>query len=639
VTVKEREGPAAVALRRARLEPLELAAKEGLALINGTHLMAAQLALLRVTWTRVLPAALIAFAMSLDACRASDAYLDPRVYRARNQSGADAVAAELRRLIRGSRIVRSHLENDPRVQDPYSFRCAPIVLGAVVDHAAGAWRALDQELGAVTDNPLVLPAARTGHPPDIVSAGNFHGMPLALPLDALAISFCHLAGIAERRVYHMISAFDPESHLRPFLTMQPGLNSGLMIAQYTAAAACNELIGLATPASVANLSTCAGMEDYNSFGPRAAAKAVRSLQLVTTVVAIELLCAAQGLEYHRPLRSSPVVEQAHQLIRRRVKKLGADRPLAPDIAALESMISAGRLRPAGPAAGLNPPSRRAPPPPPSFHLMTSSSHPIASGPRVVRAPRGRRRSCRNWITEAALRMLMNNLDPAVAEHPETLVVYGGRGQAARDWPSFDAIVASLRALAEDETLLVQSGKPVGVVRTHVDAPRVLIANSNLVPHWATQEHFDALVRKGLMMFGQMTAGSWIYIGTQGILQGTYETFAEAGRQHFGGTLAGRWCVTGGCGGMGGAQPLAVTMAEGVCLIADVDRSRLRKRVADRYLDEIAPGSGCRDRPGGALGGGAAGPQRGRGGQRGRRPAPAARAPADARPADGPDERA
>jgi histidine ammonia-lyase len=345
VTVKEREGPAAVALRRAGLEPLELAAKEGLALINGTHLMAAQLALLRVTWTRVLPAALIAFAMSLDACRASDAYLDPRVYRARNQSGADAVAAELRRLIRGSRIVRSHLENDPRVQDPYSFRCAPIVLGAVVDHAAGAWRALDQELGAVTDNPLVLPAARTGHPPDIVSAGNFHGMPLALPLDALAISFCHLAGIAERRVYHMISAFDPESHLRPFLTMQPGLNSGLMIAQYTAAAACNELIGLATPASVANLSTCAGMEDYNSFGPRAAAKAVRSLQLVTTVVAIELLCAAQGLEYHRPLRSSPVVEQAHQLIRRRVKKLGADRPLAPDIAALESMISTGDFVP------------------------------------------------------------------------------------------------------------------------------------------------------------------------------------------------------------------------------------------------------------------------------------------------------
>jgi urocanate hydratase len=206
--------------------------------------------------------------------------------------------------------------------------------------------------------------------------------------------------------------------------------------------------------------------------------------------------------------------------------------------------------------------------------------------RVIRAPRGTRLSCRNWITEAALRMLMNNLDPEVAEHPEKLVVYGGRGQAARNWPSFDAIVAALRKLGDDETLLVQSGKPVGIVRTQADAPRVLIANSNLVPHWATQEHFDELVRRGLMMFGQMTAGSWIYIGTQGILQGTYETFAEAGRQHFGGSLAGRLSVTGGCGGMGGAQPLAITMAEGTCLIADVDRSRLAKRVKDRYLDEI-----------------------------------------------------
>ena len=341
----QRRVPAGRALRRAGVAPIELAAKEGLALINGTHLMAAQLALLQAGWSRVLPAALVAFAMSLDACRASDAYLDPRVYVARNQPGAQAVAAELRRIVRGSRIVRSHLKNDPRVQDPYSFRCAPIVLGAVVDAAAGAWRALGQEMGAVTDNPLVFAPSRRKGRPDIVSAGNFHGMPLALPLDVLAIACSHLAGIAERRVYHMISAFDPESHLRPFLTARPGLNSGLMIAQYTAAAACNELIGLAAPASVANLSTCAGMEDYNSFGPRAAAKAVRALQLVTTVVAIELLCAAQGLEYHRPLRSSRVVEQAHALIRRRVKKLGADRPLAPDIAALESMVITGDFVP------------------------------------------------------------------------------------------------------------------------------------------------------------------------------------------------------------------------------------------------------------------------------------------------------
>jgi urocanate hydratase len=191
-----------------------------------------------------------------------------------------------------------------------------------------------------------------------------------------------------------------------------------------------------------------------------------------------------------------------------------------------------------------------------------------------------------------MRMLMNNLDPDVAEHPDKLIVYGGRGQAARDWASFDAIVETLRRLKPDQTLLVQSGKPVGVVSTTEDSPRVLIANSNLVPHWGTQEVFDELAKKGLIMYGQMTAGSWIYIGTQGILQGTFETFAECGRVHFGstggggGTLKGRLCVTGGCGGMGGAQPLAITLAGGTCLIADTDLSRLERRVRDRYLDEV-----------------------------------------------------
>ncbi len=185
-------------------------------------------------------------------------------------------------------------------------------------------------------------------------------------------------------------------------------------------------------------------------------------------------------------------------------------------------------------------------------------------------------------------MLLNNLDPEVAERPADLVVYGGRGKAARDPASLGAILAELRRLAPDETLLVQSGKPVGVARTHPDAPRVLIANSNLVPHWATDEHFDELERRGLMMFGQMTAGSWIYIGTQGILQGTYETFAEAAREHFGGSLEGTLSVTAGCGGMGGAQPLAVTMNGGACLIADVDGTRLERRLHDRYLDELAP---------------------------------------------------
>ncbi len=188
-----------------------------------------------------------------------------------------------------------------------------------------------------------------------------------------------------------------------------------------------------------------------------------------------------------------------------------------------------------------------------------------------------------------MRMLMNNLDPEVAEHPDALVVYGGRGQAARSWPAFEAIVDSLKRLEPDQTLLVQSGKPVGIIRTTPDAPRVLIANSNLVPAWATQDHFDALAAKGLIMFGQMTAGSWIYIGTQGILQGTYETFAEQARQEFGGSLAGRLCVTAGCGGMGGAQPLAITMNGGVCLVADVDHTRLARRVKGRYLDETITG--------------------------------------------------
>jgi urocanate hydratase len=207
---------------------------------------------------------------------------------------------------------------------------------------------------------------------------------------------------------------------------------------------------------------------------------------------------------------------------------------------------------------------------------------------MVRAPRGPTRTCKTWHAEAALRMLMNNLDPEVAENPDELVVYGGRGQAARSWPAFHAIVASLQALEPDETLLVQSGKPVGILRTHEHAPRVLIANSNLVPHWATQQHFDELARQGLIMYGQMTAGSWIYIGTQGIVQGTYETFGSCARQHFGGTLQGKLVVTAGCGGMGGAQPLAVTMNGGVCLIADVDAERLTRRVAIRYLDELAP---------------------------------------------------
>ena len=210
-------------------------------------------------------------------------------------------------------------------------------------------------------------------------------------------------------------------------------------------------------------------------------------------------------------------------------------------------------------------------------------------PRPVRAPRGTEITCRNWLIEAAYRMIQNNLDPEVAENPDALVVYGGIGKAARNWDCFDAILEALRKLNADETLLVQSGKPVGVFRTHADAPRVLLANSNLVPKWATWEHFNELDRKGLMMYGQMTAGSWIYIGSQGIVQGTYETFVEAGRQHFGGSMAGRWILTSGLGGMGGAQPLAASFAGASSLTIECQQSRIDFRLKTRYLDEQATG--------------------------------------------------
>ncbi|TWH03230.1 MULTISPECIES: urocanate hydratase [Pseudoxanthomonas] len=207
--------------------------------------------------------------------------------------------------------------------------------------------------------------------------------------------------------------------------------------------------------------------------------------------------------------------------------------------------------------------------------------------RVVRAPRGSQLTCRSWLTEAPFRMLQNNLDPDVAERPEDLVVYGGIGRAARDWECFDAILATLRELRDDQTLLVQSGKPVGVFPTHPDAPRVLIANSNLVPHWASWEHFNELDRKGLMMYGQMTAGSWIYIGSQGIVQGTYETFVEMGRQHYGGDLTGKWILTAGLGGMGGAQPLAASMAGASSLTIECRQSRIDFRLRTGYVDEQA----------------------------------------------------
>ncbi|MFN0131450.1 MAG: aromatic amino acid lyase, partial [Phycisphaerales bacterium] len=320
-------------------------AKEGLALINGTHLMAARAALLCHDTNVLFEAALVATAMSIDACKATDAFLDPRVYAARNQPGPAYVAGRLRQLLRGSRIIPSHRRDDPRVQDPYSLRCAPVVLGAAWDALRYVEMSVIHELDAVTDNPLVF-APGSSHPPAsslppvVVSAGNFHGMPMAIPLDTMAIALSHLAGIAERRVFFLLSATDPQNPLPAYLSPKPGLHSGLMIAQYTAAACCNEMIGLATPASVANISTSAGIEDYNSFGPRAAAKAQRGLELARRVIAIELMCSAAALDLHRPLKSGRLVERAHSRIRKIVRPLNEDRPLSADIERLAGAIAA-----------------------------------------------------------------------------------------------------------------------------------------------------------------------------------------------------------------------------------------------------------------------------------------------------------
>ena len=335
-----RRMPGGEALRAAGLEPIELAAKEGLALINGTHLMAARMALICEDLRKVFKGALHACAMSIDGSRASHGYLDPRVYEVRNQPGPKRVAAALRGLLAGGTIVDSHRENDPRVQDPYSFRCAPLVLGAALDQFEAAEGRLRDELGAVSDNPLIFDA---NGGTEIVSAGCFHGMTVALPLDTLAILTAHVAGISERRVYHMLSVFDPQSELRAFLSPKPGLQSGLMIVQYAAAAMCNEMIGLANPASVANISTCAGMEDYNSFGPRSAAKAARAVDLCRGVVAIELLCAAEAVEAHRPYRTGDILERTIATIRERVPALTEDRSPTPDIAAIDDLIRSGHF--------------------------------------------------------------------------------------------------------------------------------------------------------------------------------------------------------------------------------------------------------------------------------------------------------
>lgn len=324
------------ALTKKGLAPITLEAKEGLALINGTHLMSAIGTLTLCDVGRLSETAIVSAAMAVDACRGSDAPFDEKLHVARNQSGQCFIAARLKTLLDGSQIIQDHREDDPRVQDPYCLRATPQVLGATRDAIDYVRTVFERELGAVTDNPLVFPKTN-----EIISGGNFHGMPLAIALDTLTIALSHIAGIAERRVYWLLKASDSENPVNLNLSPQPGLHSGLMITQYTAAALCNEIQTLATPASVANIPTSAGMEDYNSFGVTSAYQARQAVDLAINVIAIELLVMAEAMEYQRPLKSGAGVETAYKTVRSVVSKLTEDRPPAPDIAAIARLIRAG----------------------------------------------------------------------------------------------------------------------------------------------------------------------------------------------------------------------------------------------------------------------------------------------------------
>ena len=345
------------ALQSAGLSPIELEAKEGLALINGTHMMTAIGSLAMCDIDRILTAAIGSATLAIDACRGSDVPLDARIHSVRQQPGQIEVARQMRELLEGSQIVRSHKVDDPRVQDPYCLRASPQVLGAVFDTVAYVRNVIENELGAVTDNPLIFEKAaadatsvdttqfHSSETDDLqfLSGGNFHGMPLAIALDTLSVALCHIAGIAERRINWLLTASDSENPVNLYLSPQPGLHSGLMIAQYTAAACCNELQTLASPASVGNISTSAGIEDYNSMGATAAHQVHAAVKLTRSVIAIELLVMSEALEYQRPLRSSGRLEQIHDTVRNIVPRLTEDRPPSTDISRIEQLIQHGKI--------------------------------------------------------------------------------------------------------------------------------------------------------------------------------------------------------------------------------------------------------------------------------------------------------
>lgn len=331
---------AEAAHRAAAIGALTLAEKEGLALINGTHLMSALGALAVTDVQHLMHAALVANAMALDGCRAATSVLDERIHAVRKQPGQQRVAAILANLTHNSQIGPAHAAGDPRVQDPYALRASPQVLGAVLDAVTFVRDTVERELGAVTDNPLVFARESSW---DVLSGANFHGMPLAIALDLLKIALSHLAGIAERRIYWALSGHDRENKLPAHLSAHPGINSGFMIVQYAAAACCNELRTLAYPSSVGNISTCAGIEDYNSMGATSALHAREAIRIARDVIACELLVMAQAIDIQRPLLSGAGVEHAHRLVRTVVKPLDEDRSPAPDIAAISQLIASGAL--------------------------------------------------------------------------------------------------------------------------------------------------------------------------------------------------------------------------------------------------------------------------------------------------------
>ena len=335
-TLDGRERPTSELFEEAQLAPITLEAKEGLALINGTHLMAAIGALCLQDTRNLVNAAIVGTALSHDACRATHSTLDARIHAVRCQPGQVEVARRVLEMLEGSQIVESHKENDPRVQDPYCLRASPQVLGAALDAIEFCTKVIERELGAVTDNPLVFPDSEV-----ILTGGNFHGMPLAIALDTLRLALVHVAGIAERRVFWVLSGHDTENPVTHYLAPKPGLHSGYMITQYTAAACCNELQTLAHPTSVGNIPTSAGIEDYNSMGATGANLARRSIVLTRDVLAIEILVMTEAMEHQRPLRSGEGVEQVIQRVREVVPPLTQDRTPSPDIALIAQLIESG----------------------------------------------------------------------------------------------------------------------------------------------------------------------------------------------------------------------------------------------------------------------------------------------------------